>query len=130
MTTFIRVYDWGLYQFKLRYGYQFPRNMLQLNQGDLRGDGQVQFSEIGQLAGIEATDWSWSPLIADFDNDGWKDIFVANGIAKRPNDLDYLKSVPNSMSRGNVLEDTFINRMPDEKVPNYIFQNQNANRLK
>lgn len=118
--------NWGLQQFKLRYGYhhQFPRNMLQLNQGDLRGDAKVQFSEIGQLAGIEATDWSWSPLIADFDNDGWKDIFVANGIVKRPNDLDFLKTAPNTIRRGDIRQDNIINQMPEGKVSNYIFQNQ------
>ncbi len=118
--------NWGLYEYKLRYGYhcQLPRNTLQINQGDLRKDGTAQFSELGQLAGIEATDWSWTPLIADFDNDGWKDIFVANGIVRRPNDLDYLKSVSHVLQELGTPEDTFINRMPSGKVPNYIFQNQ------
>ena len=76
-----------LYLLKLEhgYGYQFVRNTLQLNLGG------GMFSEIGRLAGIYATDWSWSPLFCDVDNDGWKDLFITNGIYRRANDLDYVK---------------------------------------
>ncbi|PID91546.1 MAG: hypothetical protein CSA96_07860, partial [Bacteroidetes bacterium] len=70
---------------KLGYGPQFVRNTLQLN----RGGGQ--FSEIGRFAGIAATDWSWSPLLCDLDNDGWKDLYITNGIYRRANDLDYIR---------------------------------------
>ena len=72
---------------KKKYGYapQYARNTLQLN----RGDGN--FSEIAHLSGIDATDWSWSALFVDLNNDGWKDLYIANGIFKRPNDLDYVK---------------------------------------
>ena len=79
--------DYELFQLKRRYGYyhQFVRNTLQLNLGG------SMFSEIGRLAGIYATDWSWSPLICDLDNDGWKDIFITNGIYRRANDLDYIQ---------------------------------------
>jgi hypothetical protein len=74
------------------YQPQFVRNMLQLHQGNIPGDslGQPFFSEIGQLAGISETDWSWSVLMADFDNDGWKDIQVTNGIAKDLTNNDFL----------------------------------------
>ncbi len=60
------------------YYHQQMRNMLQLNQGTDE-KGNIRFSEIGQLAGISNTDWSWSALLADFDADGWKDLFVSNG---------------------------------------------------
>ena len=75
-------------------GYQpeFTRNMLQLHNG-LRHSGDTAlpfFSEIGQLAGISQTDWSWSVLIADLDNDGWKDIHITNGIAKDLTNNDFL----------------------------------------
>src|SRR3970282_1198126 len=80
-----------IFQFKLRSGfhYQFARNALQLNRGKT-ADGTPLFSEIASLAGVEATDWSWAALLADFDNDGYKDIFITNGIERRPNDLDYI----------------------------------------
>ena len=77
-----------IFNYKLSYGYhyQYARNCLQLNTG-----GGKKFIDIALYAGIAATDWSWSPLIADFDNDGIKDLFVTNGILRRPNDLDYIK---------------------------------------
>src|SRR5689334_25430786 len=62
--------------------YQYMRNMLQLNTGAPSfggGRGEVHFSEIGQIANISNTDWSWAPLLADYDNDGWKDLMVTNG---------------------------------------------------
>ncbi|MGC3945161.1 MAG: VCBS repeat-containing protein [Chryseolinea sp.] len=67
------------YQSEIRMGYtpQFMRNTLQLNRGLV--DGRPYYSEIGQFAGIAATDWSWSPLLADVDNDGWRDLLVTNG---------------------------------------------------
>jgi hypothetical protein len=92
--------NWDKYQFNLENGYyhQFTRNMLHLNNGPLpdsrsspleppRGDGLrrpkgVTFSEVGRQADVEATDWSWSALITDLDNDSYKDIFVANGISQ------------------------------------------------
>jgi hypothetical protein len=79
--------DYELAELKLKYGYnyQFVRNTLQLNLGG------GMFSEIGALAGVYSTDWSWSPLFCDVDNDGWKDLFITNGIYRRANDLDYVK---------------------------------------
>ncbi|MGI9541656.1 MAG: FG-GAP repeat domain-containing protein, partial [Cyclobacteriaceae bacterium] len=88
-STGVDAYD--IYQYKLQFGYhyQYARNMLQLNVGQLFGDTEVQFSEIGQLAGVAATDWSWGVFFADLDNNGAKDLFITNGIPRRPNNLDF-----------------------------------------
>ncbi len=113
----IDAYD--IYQYKIGFGYadQLPRNMLQWN----RGNGH--FSDIGELAGIAATDWSWSGLIADFDNDGWKDIHISNGIVRRPNDLDYLKYSSNQQIQTAASDLELAQKMPSGKVSNYFFKN-------
>lgn len=76
-----------VYAIKLQYGYhhQVARNVLQLNRGGGR------YSDIALQMGVYATDWSWAPLFADFDNDGWKDLYITNGIYRRPDDLDYIR---------------------------------------
>ena len=106
------------------YNYQYARNNLQYN----RGNGM--FSEIGYYAGIAATDWSWAPLWADFDNDGLKDLFVSNGIPKRMNDIDYInfvsgaevqqKIVNNKMASSDI---SLIDKFPEIKIPNKFFIN-------
>ncbi len=86
---------------KLRFGYQpqYRRNTLQLNRGPAPGGDEDSgparhlFSEIGLLAGVHATDWSWATLLVDLDNDGFKDLFITNGIYRRPNDLDFLEFI-------------------------------------
>jgi hypothetical protein len=82
--------NYDRYRSEIAYGYtpQFMRNTLQLNVGEGIA-GQPLFSEIGQLAGIEATDWSWSPLFADLDNDGWKDLVITNGYARDITNRDF-----------------------------------------
>jgi len=118
-----------IYQYKLEFGYfnQYSRNCLQLNMG-----GQ-KFIDIAPMAGVSATDWSWSTLINDFDGDGIKDIFVANGIVKRPNDLNYMKfimgdSPQNSQFSKQEYDKKALDLMPDGKVHNYFFKgNQNLN---
>jgi len=90
-----------IYDVKLSFGYyhQLRRNTLQMNRGPAINDKAATkttvhlFSEIGPLAGVHATDWSWAPLFVDLDNDGYKDLFVTNGIFRRPNDLDYLNYI-------------------------------------
>jgi hypothetical protein len=113
-----------IYEYKMSRGYhhQFSRNCLQLNVG-----AGKKFSDIALFAGVAATDWSWSPLLADFNNDGIKDLFITNGIVKRPNDLDYLKFISNAVMRnalqnGKSADSIAIAQMPDGKVSNYMFQ--------
>ncbi|MEI9944680.1 MAG: VCBS repeat-containing protein [Chitinophagaceae bacterium] len=81
------------YDMQLRFGYEpsYMRNMLQLNNGkrEMNGKAEPFYSEIGQLAGISETDWSWSILMTDFDNDGWKDIYITNGLGKDVTNNDY-----------------------------------------
>lgn len=116
---------------KESYGYypQYARNMLQLNVGYSETENPI-FSEIGYLAGIEATDWSWSGLLADLDNDGFRDFYIANGIFRRPNDLDYIKyisssDIQNSLEQGINPENLkLIQRMPKLKIPNAVFKNE------
>jgi enediyne biosynthesis protein E4 len=106
---------------------QYSRNCLQLNRGNL-GEKIAKFSEIGQFSSVSATDWSWSSLFADLDNDGWKDIFVTNGIARRPNDLDFMKYISNLNQQRRVSDLTLVKQMPDGKASNYCFQN-NSNLI-
>lgn len=104
----------------VRSGYHFPymSNMLNLNNGN------GYFSDIGQLAGVSKTDWSWGPLLADFDCDGLKDIFITNGIKREianqdfGNFLDTEQEAVKNMSIQKVLD-----RMPSEKLQNYAFKN-------
>ena len=87
----------------------------------------LRFAEIAAYAGVAATDWSWSPLLADYNNDGQTDLFISNGIYKRPNDLDYVKYISNDsiryqleMTRNRAVEQRAIANMPDGRVPNYL----------
>jgi len=111
------------------YYHQQMRNMLQLNQGSDQ-KGNMRFSEIGQLAGVSNTDWSWSGLLADFDNDGWKDVFVSNGYLRDFTDMDFLKytvadAKAAAVKAGNFNYQTYtlVSKMPSNKLNNYIFQN-------
>jgi hypothetical protein len=106
------------------YSYQFTRNNLQYN----RRNGL--FSELGLYSGVAATDWSWAPLWMDFDNDGWKDLFVSNGIPKRMNDIDYINFVSNGEVQQKINTDdmqerdmSLIEKFPEIKLPNKFFHN-------
>ncbi len=116
---------YDVFQFKHSFGYhyQYPRNMLHLNMGQAP-DGDLRFSEIGQLAGLAATDWSWSVLAADFDNDGRKDVFISNGILRRPNDLDYLKFISNQKVQAQAKDLELAQQMPPGEMTNYLFRNE------
>lgn len=115
-------YDpYNIFLFKKSYGYhdQFPHNHLQINNAQSR----PTFSELAAFAGIESTDWSWSCLWQDFDNDGDKDLFVSNGIVRRPNDLDYLNYIANPLVQEGASDLELAAKMPSGKVPNYLFLN-------
>jgi enediyne biosynthesis protein E4 len=103
------------------YDFQFIRNMLHLNMGPGEKE-KMLYSEIGFLSGIEETDWSWSPLFADFDNDGYKDLAVANGFPGDVTDMDfahYMNRYQNYVRKRSELFDT----IPEVKISNYIFKN-------
>ena len=119
--------SYGIFEFKNRefgYLYQYPRNTLQLNRGSFDGGKTSSFSEIGQFAGVSATDWSWSPLFADLDNDGFKDIFITNGIVRRPNNLDYIKYISNQSVQQNATDLAMAAAMPEGRAYNYCYRNK------
>jgi hypothetical protein len=115
--------EWERYQSEVEMGYhhQFMRNTLQYNNGD------GTFSEIGRYAGVEATDWSWGALMADFNLDGLRDIFVPNGVYKDLTDKDYLV---NAIRSGAIRTDQQIDYLklvemtPSVPLPNYMFENR------
>ncbi len=123
--------SFNLFNLRLRAGYrpQYARNTLQLNRGAAAPGGVPRFADVGYLAGVHATDWSWAPLFADLDNDGRKDLFVANGIYRRPNDLDYINYVGNetaqaALARGDAGANLEVLRhMPQVPIPNHAFRN-------
>ncbi len=141
---------YDIYDVKLSFGYyhQLRRNTLQLNRGPAVNPDPVRttskatvhpFSEIGQLAGVHATDWSWASLFVDLDNDGCKDLFITNGIFRRPNDLDYLDYIkkketqahigrqdpgapPVPIKKDKLIE--IVGHMPSVPEANYAFHSQ------
>ena len=119
-------YAFPTYQFYLKNGYapQYMQNTLHLNLGD------ATFSEIGHLSGIAATEWSWGALLADYDNDGLKDLFISNGIKGATNDMDFVNFISNeeiqrSIDKGmSEAEMNLIDKIPETKVPNFFYKNQ------
>ena len=119
-------YGYPIYQQYLKNGYapQYMSNTLHLNLGN------TNFSEIGNLAGISATEWSWGPLIADFDNDGFKDIYITNGIKGATNDMDYMNFIANEDIQRRIdagmrkTDLPLINEIPEKKVANYFYKNK------
>lgn len=104
------------------FHYQYMHNVLQLNSGTIDGD-IPDFANTSRLAGIASTDWSWGPLFADLDNDGWKDIFISNGIRREINNRDYFnKLAKNPNKRDSLLEKTMA--IPSEKIDNFVFRNK------
>lgn len=106
-----------------RYGYhyQFTRNMLYVNQSN------GAYLETALLSGVAATDWSWSALFADYDQDGEQDIFISNGIPKRPNDMDFIKftsseQIKNKIDNTKLVDQQALNMMPSGATHNYVFK--------
>lgn len=115
-------YDKFQLMLNLNLFYQYPRNSLQLNNAD------GTFSEIANYSGMAETEWSWAPLIADLDNDGWKDLYITNGIKKDITDWDYkvfiLDSIMNTMNKGNSVNfESWLQSIPSVKVKNYLYHN-------
>ena len=124
LKTNITFENWDKYQLNLKYDYyhQFTRNMLHLNNGD------NSFSEIGRFANVSATDWSWGALITDLDNDGFKDIFVANGIYQDLINQDYIQYISNEnffrqVVSGKADYSKLIDLIPSHAISNYAFRN-------
>ena len=122
---------------RFHYGHQIMRNVLQLNTGAAPGDDGAPFSEVGELAGISNTDWSWSPLLADFDNDGLKDLYITNGYLRDVSNLDYLNyTVDSVMKRGGLslknfaTIDDYLKLIPATPLQNYMFKNQDGLNFK
>jgi enediyne biosynthesis protein E4 len=119
--TYTRLVDSGFH-------HQQMRNMLQLNMGE-HPDGKPRFSEIGQMAGMSRTDWSWAPLIADYDLDGHKDLFITNGYVRNFTDLDFLKyTFPEAQAAARARGDSLaiweaVKNLGSTPVPNYLYRN-------
>jgi enediyne biosynthesis protein E4 len=112
------------------FHYQIMQNMLHLNQDVQPGNGGLPtFSDVARFAGVQATDWSWGALIFDMDNDGKKDIFVANGIAKDVTNQDFVNFLADRENMAQIAKQgafdfkKFLNLAPAEAVPNYAFHN-------
>jgi hypothetical protein len=127
LKTLISFESYDVSQLRLKNGYyhQFMRNMLHLNNQD------GTFSEIGEMAGVSATDWSWGALMVDFDNDRYKDILVCNGIYKDIMNQDFVEYLGSSEQMRSAIEGKkidfklFIEKMPSEPLSNYVFSRKN-----
>jgi len=125
-AAFYEAVDVGLH-------HQYMQNSLQLNNGNEKGELPL-FSNVSRLAGVSSTDWSWAGLMADFDNDGWKDLFVTNGIRRDVNNKDFyakhrdffnkMENDPNYKNKEEEVELlNYLEELPSEKLSNYMFQN-------
>jgi enediyne biosynthesis protein E4 len=126
LKTTTKFDDYDVFNAKLKndFHHQYTRNMLQVNNGD------GTFCELGQYAKVFATDWSWGALLFDMDNDGWKDIYVCNGIQKDLTEQDFLdffssEEIKNKIVNGEILDNKFLlDKMKTTKISNYAFINQ------
>ncbi len=113
-------YDKFEHNLNTGFHYQFMRNMLQLNNGN------TTFSEVGQIAGISNTDWSWAALAADYDNDGWKDLFITNGYHRDYTNLDFINYMNSFVeNRGRIQREDVLKiivQMPSTDISNYMYK--------
>ncbi len=114
-------YQTYLYNDEYKYNYQVTRNTLQLNQGPRPNSTTPAFSEISLLADIAETDWSWTPMVADFDHDGYRDIIITNGFPKDVTDRDFMTFLTEN---GNLADKEYkLAQIPVVKISNYAFRN-------
>ena len=107
---------------KFGYQHQYVRNVLQINSG-MTKEGHPVFSDVGYMSGVYQTDWSWSPLVADFDNDGFRDVIITNGLPRDVTDLDYI-AYDNGQGSGPVNSSLkMVDALPVVKISNYAFRN-------
>lgn len=124
---FVQHLNYDKFQLMLQFNlnYQYPHNMLQLNNGN------GHYSEIAYHAGLAETDWTWAPLMADYDNDGWRDFYITNGLRRDISDWDYkefvLDSIKNEMARGHKVDlAEWFKLIPSTRVKNFFFRNTSS----
>ena len=124
-TTIYNNYNLEDLRYRNDYHYQYTQNCLQVN------DGSGHFKEIAHLTGTAATDWSWAALSFDFDNDGWKDIFVSNGVKKDITDLDFSSFIDDQEEVAKIVKEKgkfdfndFLEYLPSSPLSNYAYLNQ------
>ena len=118
-------FPYQTYQYYLKNGYapQFMQNTLHYNNGN------ETFSEAAYLSGIAATEWSWSPIVGDYDNDGFKDLYITNGILGATNDMDYINFISNEAIQKQLATEKsrrnleLSKQIPQKKVKNYFYKN-------
>lgn len=104
------------------FHYQYMHNMLQMNNGNLNEDNLPSFSNVSKFADVSSTDWSWGPLFADLNNDGFKDLFISNGTRREINNRDYFNKVgKNIEEKGSSLEKSLA--IPSEPIDNFVYEN-------
>ncbi|MEZ4901353.1 MAG: VCBS repeat-containing protein [Spirosomataceae bacterium] len=139
MNSVFESYELTVFKEKQDYWHQYMRNMLHLNQGTKNEVSTLKtaaspppaFTEVGQLAGVHATDWSWGALIFDMDNDGQKDLFVANGIVRNLTDQDYVAFLSDKNNIQALVEGRlqfnykkFVDMISSTPIPNFAFHNR------
>jgi hypothetical protein len=125
-------FPYQTYQYYLKNGYapQFMQNTLHYNNGN------GTFSETAYLSGIAATEWSWSPIVADYDNDGFKDLYITNGILGATNDMDYINFISNEEIQKQLATEKsqrnleLSKQIPQKKVKNYFYRNNQDKTFK
>jgi hypothetical protein len=104
------------------FNHQYGRNTLQLNMGNKPGTNEPAFAEISLLANVAQTDWSWTPLLVDFDHDGWRDLIITNGFPRDVTDRDFAQFRAQSSSVAS--KEYILGEIPEVKIPNFAFKNK------